>query len=205
MGKFNLYSRFEGRYMKQLQDFREWLFAPLLRLLLKLNIMPNHISLLSVFFGILFLFFIQKDILLSLFFLIISFFLDTLDGTLARKLDMSSIGGTMVDASSDTAVIILTSFGFFIIGLIQLQVLIAYTLTYMILVGLSIWRNSKKIPYRFVIRPRLFVYLFFAIYVIWGINILNVSMALFSLLMLIESVFTLRFFLRQKQQRKYLL
>ncbi|MBD3249247.1 hypothetical protein GF336_04345 [Candidatus Woesearchaeota archaeon] len=201
MGKFNLYSRFEGRYMKQLQDFREWIFAPLLKILLRFSIRPDHISLLSVFFGILFLFFIQKNIRLSLFFLVISFFLDTLDGTLARKLGISSMGGTIVDASSDTAVIILTSFGFFVIGLIQLEVLVAYILTYMIIVGLSIWRNSKNIPYMFVIRPRLLVYLFFAIYVIWGINILNVSMALFSLLMFVESSFTLRFFFYNKKQK----
>ena len=195
--RVSAYASHEKKYMYSWQRHKDRFVSPIIKVLAWLKITPNHLSYASIVSGILFLCFISYNIKLSLTFLILGVIFDGLDGPLARKSKKVFSKGILTDAFSDHILILTTTIGFALIDIIQGWVGMLYIFSYTALVAFIFARNIKQIPYRFVFRPRLFVYLFFLVYAIWEINLVNLSMIVFSIPMLIQ--LTVGFFkLREK-------
>ncbi len=195
--KVSVYASAEKKYMDLFQRFKGKVFSPLIKLLIKLGITANHLSYTSIISGILFLVFIQKNITVALGFLILSIFLDGIDGPLARTSKKVSSKGTLTDVFSDHSVIVLSTIGFSLINIITGWVGILYIFCYTALIAIIFSRDVKGIPYKWVFRPRLIIYLFFFIYVVWQINLVNLVMIICSIPMLIQ--LTIGFFKLRKK------
>lgn len=193
----SVYASHEKKYMFFWQRHKDRFVSPLLTILTKLRITPNHLSYASIISGILFLCFIKYNLNISLACLILGVVFDGLDGPLARKSKKVFSKGTLTDVFSDHILILTTTIGFALINIIQGWVGMLYIFSYTALMAFIFARDVKKIPYRIVLRPRLIVYLLFLVYVVWGINLVNLSMIIFSIPMLIQ--LTVGFFkLREK-------
>ena len=182
----DVYAASEREHMYALQRWKDKALLPLLTLFMKIGLTPNMLSYSNIFLGVLFVGFIQTSPSISLYLLIIAVAFDLLDGSLARVAGQTTLSGSLVDHFSDLLVIWLTTTGFLLIGLVSGWAAIAYVFAYTTLTALIIVRNMMGIPYKWALRPRLFVYLGFFIYVFWGINWLHQAIALFSIVMLIQ-------------------
>lgn len=184
----DVYAGKERKYMHKFQEMKDKLFSPFLKLLMILKITPNMLSVMSLILGVLFVVFISKDLMLSLLFLILSVFFDGIDGSLARFSNKVSKNGALVDQVCDHSMIVLSAVGFVMIGLVNILWGIVYVLSYTLLVFTVVARNKREIPFSFVLRPRLFVYLAFLIFVVWNVNLVEYSLMIFSVQMLLQGL-----------------
>ena len=100
-GYVGVYAEAEKKHMHAFQDKKDKFFSPLLKILIKLKVTPNMLSFSSVILAMLFIFFIQRDIRVSLAVLLAGLFFDTIDGSLARMSRKISSKGTFIDGFSD--------------------------------------------------------------------------------------------------------
>jgi phosphatidylglycerophosphate synthase len=91
------------KYESQVDNLLYKIIDPVATFLHDLNLTPNNITCLSFITGLLSAYFLHKGrILLFISFYIISYFLDCVDGYVARKYDMTSKFGDALDHNFDT-------------------------------------------------------------------------------------------------------
>ena len=176
------YSKSEMGFMIWGQNLRSRILMPLLKLIERHNILPNHITILSMISGIVAAFALLFSPNLAFLLIFVHVTLDGIDGPLARHMNINSNKGSFIDTASDQVVI-----AFIIFSLIHLKVISPlsggiYILLYTIVVGFAIIRNALKIPYGWLIRPRFILYIWLPIefyylngsttFLLWFFNIL---------------------------------
>lgn len=186
--KVSVYADSEKRYMFAFQSYKDKFFSPLLNLLVKFHISPNMLSFASIFFAFLFVFVINSSVVWAAVILAAGVFFDTIDGCLARFSNNLSPEGSFVDGFSDHMFILLSTIGFYLINLISLSIALIYFLSYTLLIVLIVLRAKKNIPFSWVLRPRFFVYTAFLFFVLTNFNVIPFLMVLFSIQMLIQSI-----------------
>lgn len=119
-----------NKYFKKKRDL---IFYPLLKILNKLKISANFLSISKIFFAGLYLYFIKDNLYLAIIFLLIGgIFLDFFDGPLARYTNKASDRGKFIDMLSDQIVYALAIWGLIIIN-IGSPVILSYNI---IIVGI---------------------------------------------------------------------
>ncbi len=164
-------------------------YRPILLACQRTGITPNMITFAGLVFGIaagcaLVFGFMWTTLIL----LIVHIVLDGIDGTLAKFLDNTTLQGSIFDTSSD-----MISLFFFVIGLLSMGLLdgrlsVWFIFVYVSIVVFSIVRNIFNRPYKNMLRPRYELYIVFAIYLFFGIDIFNISVAIFNVIMTITFV-----------------
>jgi len=155
-----VYSEKEMKYMLKFQDFKGWIFKPVLVILTSLKINANHISGLSALTAIssLFLSIHQFDPRFFLIGIWIHIFFDSLDGPLARFQNKNSSLGSFIDVVCDHLGI-LTS-GFYMLQFTNINP--SYILMFIIFYTVDIYNlfitNYIQKPIAAVFRPRMLVY-----------------------------------------------
>lgn len=180
--KADCYSAGERAGMVLWQDVRAAALRPLLRTLARLGVRPDHLTLLSAAAGLSFcpLFFWSKSAALTM--LVVHMFLDGLDGPLARHTNMASRRGSFSDSMADQLVVVssmVTLMSVHVVGVLPGGI---YVVAYTVVMLFAMVRNALSIPYSWLVRPRFFVYLWFAVetyylpgtvdYVLWLFNAL---------------------------------
>ncbi|MCD4779962.1 MAG: CDP-alcohol phosphatidyltransferase family protein [Candidatus Omnitrophica bacterium] len=180
--KINVYSDQEEAMMNASQAWRGKMFLPLLKFLTACKVRPNHLTYLSLAFGVAFCFLFclefkgAKSIAFGL--LAIHVLLDGLDGPLARFTQTDSNKGSFTDSMVDQIVVALTTIALIYTGNIQVIPGGLYIFLYTMVVVFAMVRNSLEIPYSLLVRPRFFVYAWFLVdvyllpgsinYVLWA-------------------------------------
>ncbi len=171
------YSNGERAVMNSSQEWRGRVLLPLLDLLCKLRISPNHLTLFSLLFGIAFcpLFFLNTP--LAFIFLLLHILTDGIDGPMARHTGKASNQGSFTDTTTDQVVIAATTITLIYSGHINALPGGLYLFLYTMVVIFAMVRNALNVPYSWLVRPRLIVYAWFVIevylfeqtidYVIW--------------------------------------
>jgi phosphatidylglycerophosphate synthase len=108
--------------------------------------------------------------------------LDGLDGPLARHTNTASRRGSFTDSMSDQLVVVastVTLMSVHVVGVLPGSV---YIVAYTVVMLFAMVRNALSIPYSWLVRPRLFVYLWLVVetyylpgtvdYVLWLFNAL---------------------------------
>jgi len=128
-----------------LKDYVNQLLRPLVICFERVGVKPNYLSFLGLFFGLVSFFFIVKSkLFFGAIFLLLSGFMDTLDGCLARTSNQVSNFGGFLDSVLDRYVDIIVLLGIGLYGVNWVIVLLAVTGS--LLVSYTRARAEKIIP-----------------------------------------------------------
>lgn len=142
------------------QELRERWLGPLLSWLSRMGAKPDHLTMASLFFGLLFCpfyFYLPSVAFLCLF---IHTAIDGLDGPLARFQGTASKAGSFTDTMCDQLVVVAVTITMMCHSakIIPVPAGSVYVFLYTIVVVFAMVRNAMGIPYSWVVRPRLIVY-----------------------------------------------
>lgn len=161
--KADCYSAGERTMMVWTQQVRGRLLAPLLSLLIRCGVTPDHLTLLSLLAGVSFwpLYVLagpewMRSAALAM--LAMHVLLDGVDGPLARRMGVDSRRGSFTDSLSDQIVVTLVTAALMQAGQISPACGGIYIFLYASVVALAMVRNAMEIPYSWLVRPRFFVY-----------------------------------------------
>jgi phosphatidylglycerophosphate synthase len=165
--KADVYSAGERAWMVRTQEIRAAAFGPLLRAMARAGLQPDHLTLLSLLAGIAFcpLYFAAPG--WALIALAAHVALDGLDGPLARHLGVASRKGSFTDSMADQAVIVATAITLMAAGVIGWLPGVLYLITYTVVVLFAMARNALRDPYSWLLRPRFYVYVWYAVEEYW--------------------------------------
>lgn len=159
--KGDCYSAGERAWMEYGQELRGRALAPCLRLLTKLRVDPDHLTVLSLLAGLSFapLWYLERA-WLAVIALGIHVALDGLDGPLARFQDVESPRGSFTDSFCDQLVVS-TVIIMLMVGPPRLSVPAGtvFLVVYTGVLAIAMVRNSLQVPYSWLVRPRFFLFL----------------------------------------------
>lgn len=182
---FTFYCMDYSKFLKKRNDFTDKIFSPIVNFLLKLNITPNMLSVLS---GLILALSAYSIHALMFNFAIIgislSVLLDLLDGALARRKKLKKYGflfDAFIDYCFDTLILI----AFYSIGLLSFETLI-FTISsvFFFTIAYSQYKLYKKKEHFILPIGLRYFYLFFLLFPIGLNNVFNILGFLF----LIESI-----------------
>lgn len=183
----------------KVSKIRDSMCKSLLICLTQLRIKPNAVTYFGTVLMLLFILSIKKNLLLSLLFLLLTLFLDLIDGSLARFQKEESDKGKFIDTFQD-----ITTFAMFVFGLVYanlLNNLIALVLIFTFIFS-KIFRiiyalQHSKLKYIFKATagsgffPTLLIallYIHFSLYVIFGLRSFTLTSFIFSILLFIDMI-----------------
>jgi len=162
------------------KDLRVILFKPLLVLLTKLHIRPNHISFLGLLASVgMFYLLIKDKVQSSLIMFFIYFFLDALDGTLARYQKCASDKGKFIDMTVDNIAATLLTLGLILTNTLTPinGTIFIYLMLINLIFAITIYNHFKKPNWFFHARGGVMAQgpknLFFILFILWGLNIFD--------------------------------
>lgn len=180
--KITCYSEKEQEMMDKSQNIKGKLFSPLLSVLIKLGVKPNHLTFLSLLSGIGFFLLFPYSRIGALFLLAFHVFLDGLDGPLARQTGRASNQGSFTDTTADQIVVALSTLSLIYYGYLKIIPGGLYIFLYTMVVIFAMVRSGLAIPYSWVVRPRFYVFAWIPVeiylfpgtmnYLVWGFCIL---------------------------------
>ena len=145
--------------MARSQAVRGRLLEPLLTLLARGGITPNHLTLASLVTGLAFCPLFWWGALPAAFALLLAHvLLDGLDGPLARLTQTASNRGSFTDTTADQVVVSFSTLTLIHAGYAGAWPGGLYLFFYAMVVIFAMVRNALAIPYSWLVRPRLFVY-----------------------------------------------
>jgi phosphatidylglycerophosphate synthase len=159
--KGDCYSAGERKWMEYGQELRGRWLSPLLNLLTAFRITPDHLTLLSFLFGITFApLWYFGHYWPAVIVLWTHVALDGLDGPLARFQNSGSPRGSFTDSFCDQLVVSSTTI-LLMIGEPGLSVISGaiFLVVYTAVLAIAMVRNTLNIPYSWLLRPRLILFL----------------------------------------------
>ena len=149
------YSSGERAGMVWWQHIRAVTLRPLLVVLSRLHVRPDHLTLLSAVFGLSFcpLFFWSKP--LAFVMLALHVLLDGLDGPLARHTNTASHRGSFSDSMADQLVVVTSTVTLMSIRVVGVVPGSVYVVAYTVVMLFAMARNALSVPYSWLVRPRL--------------------------------------------------
>lgn len=196
----NYFSEKEKKSLSKLRDSRDKFFMPISKLLMKIGVKANMISYSSLLVLIGFVYFIAiKSPQLALIFLLLHVIIDAFDGPLARIAKQDGDSGALTDIFCDHTGMITIVITLMWAALINPVLSSIYIYFYTILVVFIIIRNKIKRPITLAIRTKYPFYFLYAIYAFFGINLMDVGLLIFTILMtpsIITSYFVIGRFLK---------
>jgi phosphatidylglycerophosphate synthase len=162
--KVTCYSESEGAFMRRSQELRGRLLRPVLVVLAKHRVTPNHLTLLSLLTGLAFCpVFLWNFKVVALGLLLAHVLLDGLDGPLARLTQRASNRGSFTDTIADQVVVTFSTVTLIHAGYAGVWPGALYLFFYGVVVIFAMVRNALAIPYSWLVRPRFLVYAWFAV------------------------------------------
>ncbi|MEZ6133289.1 MAG: CDP-alcohol phosphatidyltransferase family protein [Pirellulaceae bacterium] len=189
--KADCYSAGERRWMENGQHVRAVVLAPLLRLLIRLRVTPDMITLLAGALGVAFLPLVLVGQPLAACMLLWSHvLLDGLDGPLARQLEIDSPRGSFTDTFTDQLVVAVVSIAWMTCAPSGVNIVAGtiYVFLYTLVVAMAMVRNALFAPYSWLVRPRFFVYLAVTLDVLLATRLTLIALCIFNVLLAIKAV-----------------
>ncbi|MEM6569986.1 MAG: CDP-alcohol phosphatidyltransferase family protein [Planctomycetota bacterium] len=152
------YSGGERAWMVRGQELRAALLGPLLERLARLRVSPDHVTLMSLAFGLAAAPLLFVSPTAALVALAAHVLLDGVDGPLARHLGVASRRGSFTDTIADQVVVTATTIALMAAGLVGPISGTLYVFLYAVVVAFAMVRNALDVPYSWLVRPRFAVY-----------------------------------------------
>ncbi len=159
--KADCYSAGERRWMEYGQQLRARWLDPLLRLLDRWRVTPDHITIASLGFGILFvpLWYVQYP-WIAWSALMLHVILDGVDGPLARFQKVDSQRGSFTDSFCDQVIVSVVTMAMMndSTRIVDVWGGSLFILLYVGVLAMSMVRNALQVPYSWLVRPRFFLF-----------------------------------------------
>lgn len=167
-----LYSLGEHKLMAAFHRRKDAFLAPLVRALQRAKISADTVSGISALITptILIVSLASARPGIFIFGLALHLFLDALDGALARA-NKSNKTNAVADAAADHIALTCAALFVWLIQIVDASTILAYYLTYTVVVIFAFWRSYLKIPYALLLRSRLPFYLFLTIDFFLGLHL----------------------------------
>lgn len=180
--KGDCYSDGEREWMVRTQELRARLLYPLLAILGRLRVTPDHLTFLSLLCGLAFCPLFVPLPIWAYVALVVHVALDGLDGPLARHLGVASRAGSFTDTMADQIVVTAVTITLMKAGQVSIAAGGVYVFVYGVVVAFAMIRNTMAIPYSWLIRPRFIFYLWIPVechlwpgtieWLLWGFSAL---------------------------------
>jgi phosphatidylglycerophosphate synthase len=186
-----VYAWAEMKYMKIFHNFKWLIFLPIIKILNKIWITANMITIfgwLIAFISFLLSYYFHDPIYFAIWIWLHIFF-DWIDWVMARYNNSMSDYWSLLDVIFDHLWILLTSIFLLIFFKISSIIILLYTIFYTIIIYNSFILGQINIPYKFVLRPRLFVYttIVFDLFYSW-FEITNYLIIILTIILWIQSI-----------------
>jgi phosphatidylglycerophosphate synthase len=198
----NYFSKKEKEKMNKIKDTRTNILLPISKFLKGLGLTANMVSYIGFFILIGFIYFVTKNPILASFFLLAHVLIDAFDGPLARLEKKDGDSGAFTDIICDHTGMVIVVCTLIFINLVNAVLASIYIYIYTIMIIFIIIRNRLKVPIKFVLRTKYYIYLLYAIWAIFNVNYFNYGLIIFIIIMLpetISSYFILKKALEKKQ------
>jgi phosphatidylglycerophosphate synthase len=159
--KTDCYSDRERKGMEQYQTVKAILLRPVLNGLSSLNVTPDAVTMIAGGIGLAFIpFWLTNQFEVALVFLLVHVLLDGLDGALARHQNVASTRGSFTDTFVDQMVVTGVTIAWIVMAPTAANIVAGamFVFLYVLVVALAMARNALSVPFRFLVRPRYFVY-----------------------------------------------
>lgn len=188
---FSKFSESEAPYFERFQKWRDSFFQPLCVFFTKAGVKPDHLTYLSVLLMLPFVFFLQQLPIVSLISLVLSVFLDAVDGPLARHQKTQSAHGFFMDLVADHLVLFT-----FVLALIYFKFIdgfwgAAYSLNYLLMIVMIVVMSALKMKIFTVWKSKFLLYLAWTLAIFFGFNFLDIFLVFFSIYMFLTNLFLL--------------
>jgi len=152
------YSTGERKWMVLSQNWRGRWLARLLDSLTRARVTPDHVTLVSLAFGLAGagLYGVSHTVALAC--LALHVLLDGIDGPLARRQQTASPRGSFTDTMADQAVVTAVTLSLMAAGQLKVVPGGTYLFLYALVTLFAIGRNALAQPYTWLFRPRLIVF-----------------------------------------------
>lgn len=184
MSRADSYSSIERRFLTPARGLVSRLYSPLVRLLARLGVSPNAVSLVGPLLGLLFVCVVRSNPRLSFFIWLPSLMVDGVDGALARYTGRASDFGALFDQVCDHTREILIVAGLAWAGALSPLWGSLYPFVYTALNVTLFLGNYYEVPAPWAIKSWMVLYPAILLYLLWGRNCLNwaapLSIALMS-------------------------
>ncbi len=165
--KIGLYAENE-KWMFKFQAFKDRLLGTFAQYLHSKDIHPNTLSIIGALAAVLVPVSIEIGVILPVLLIIIHLLLDGIDGILARTCGLKSVSGSIIDSVCDHIGIIFISLAISIAFPDYRLITIIFVIAYTLLVLLAYAMSFLKSPFKYIIRPRLYVYIAFMADLLFG-------------------------------------
>lgn len=177
--KVTCYSGGEAEFMAWSQSLRARVLEPLLRVMARLGVTANHVTLLALLCGLAFAPVFRWGSPMAAFILLFAHvLLDGLDGPLARFRGTASSRGSLTDTMADQLVVTVVMVTMISAGHASLWPGVLYIFFYLLVVTFAFVRNALLEPYSWLFRPRFLIFLWLPVevwlwpgtldWVLWG-------------------------------------
>lgn len=191
----NYFSDRERRSIKRLARVRTVLTRRLLPLLRRLRLTPNRISYIGLSLLVPLVFVFDDYPLLGSALLLAYTLLDAIDGSYARLTGMASQHGALIDIAVDQMGMVVVGLCAVHYDLVHPTLGAFYVAVYLVMISLSVWQNSLRIPMQPILRSKYFLYV---LYFIWGISHVNLFNYLIPVFAAAHSISAVHSFARIK-------
>ncbi len=183
------FSQAEDSFLSRFQRMRDVFFRPVSAFLTKIGVKANHLSYLTLLIMVPFVYFLNKNPLISFLAGLSTLILDALDGCLARYQKTESERGALLDIGVDHFVLFTV-----VLSLIYAKTIdgfwgAAYAVNYLLMISLVMAMRSLKLHVFPVVRSKYYLYLFWVIFIFTGLNYLDILLVFFSIYMFLTNLF----------------
>jgi phosphatidylglycerophosphate synthase len=188
MAKADSYSSIERRFLAPARRLLLRIHSPLLRLLARLGVSPDAVSLTGPLLGVVFVFMVRRDPRLSFIIWFCSLAVDGVDGALARYTGRASDFGALFDQVCDHTRETLIVVGLAWSGALSPLWGSLYPFVYTAINVVLFLGNYHGAPAPLAIKSWMVLYPAILLYLLWGRNVLNFAAPLSIALMLFTIV-----------------
>ncbi len=196
--KIGLYAENE-QWMFRFQAYKDQAFANLARFLHLKGVHPNALSIIGALAAALVPAALTIGIIAPVLLIITHLIFDGTDGILARTCGLNSTSGSVVDTICDHVGIIFIALAIGIAFPGCRLMLFLYVISYTLLILLAYVMSIFESPLKFMIRPRLFVYIAFMADILCGGRTTFVVLTISVIILTIQVIFGVALMLKKIQ------
>lgn len=185
-----VYGEYEMGYMTAVHRWKAKVLGPVVKVLDRMGVTANMLSVLG---GVI----VVGSLILSLylgegiFFVIgiwVHIIFDVFDGSLARFQKKESDIGSFFDVGFDFLGVVSASVFLFYFEGLELWILALYTILYAVVLVFAIILGRAGKPYKFPMRPRLFMYGFLTIDFVWNTGSSGIVVGILTILLVFSAL-----------------
>ena len=201
--KLSYYTDTEEEVMEVTSLLRRKLFRPFIHLFDRIGLEPLGLSILGLFCMACCAIVALVNPVFSLIFLVLYLLFDGFDGPLARYQNKDDVSGVFVDLVVDHAALVIFLIAILLLNLAHPALIYGYAILYIFMMMFGIMMRAQSITIKGNVRSKSIVYVIFAIWAFWHINLFTLFFWLTIPLMFIIDIFRFNMLVKHLRGKRW--